>query len=281
MEPVLPRIICETGASHRQSYARCIALIDAARKVGADAVKFSLFKPHEMTMKSEDPPFLIQNGPWTGSLYNLYEKSSLCYDWIPDLKTAAKACNLDFIVSVYHPDTVPLLDRLCIREVKIASFEITYLDLLGEISKSNVKKVILSTGGADLDEIATAVEMLSNKDLTLLYCVSSYPAKEDDMNLLTMKDLMRFDCPVGLSDHSTGLTAPVAATVMGASVIEKHIKLDDDGLDSSFAVFPDRFAAMVVACRQAKKMLGKVDYPGKKTYHRAEIDGVMLRKVWA
>lgn len=281
----MTKIICETGASHRKSYARCIALINAARMAGADAVKFSVFKPEEMTSNSSSPPFVIEEGPWKGkSLYELYEQSALCYDWIADLRNATRAAGMEFILSVYHHNTVALLKDWGVHTVKIASFEITYTALLEAISaESHIKHVILSTGGATIEEIKTALTILDNlrPNITLLHCISSYPAKPEDMNMLTMADMeKRFDVAAGLSDHSNGITAALTATAMGATIIEKHMKLDDEGLDSSFAVFPDRFACMVAACREVEAIIGKVDYLGKKSYHRDEIDGKYLRRVW-
>ena len=278
------KIIAETGASHRKSYTRCIALIHASRMAGANAVKFSLFKPGEMAPNSSESPFIItKEGAWQGkSLYELYEQSSLCYDWIGDLKTATKAAGMEFIVSVYHPNTVPLLRNNRIDTVKIASFELGYLALLEAVSEQEcIKHVVLSAGGATIDEIETAMSILAGKKVTLLHCISSYPAALNEMNILTMADMGgRFKTEAGLSDHTTGIVAAVVAASIGATVIEKHIKLDDEGLDASFAVFPDRFATMSGAIREVERAMGKVEYPGKKTYHRDLIDGEYWRKVW-
>jgi len=275
-------IIAETGASHGHSYAKCLALIHAARLAGADAVKFSAFKADEMTADSQEPPFLIANGPWKGrSLYNLYKQSALPYEWLPDIKRAAQSAGLKFILSIYHPNTVPLLAELGVRTVKIASFELNFPDFLQAVAQSSVSNVIASTGSSTIPEIEQAVRILSNKHLTLLHCVSAYPALPEEMNLHTMIDMqIRFKVPVGLSDHTTGMNAPVCAGALGASVIEKHIKIDEDGLDSSFAILPDRFAGMVQVCRQAKTMLGKAVYDRPKAYHRKQIKDRMLRVVW-
>lgn len=258
-------------------------MINVARMADADAVKFSVFKPEEMTANSSQSPFVIEDGPWDGkSLYGLYEQSKLSYDWIDDLRRATIAAGMEFILSVYHPNTVPLLKDWGVHTVKIASYELTYTALLEAISaESHIKHVILSTGGATAEEIESALSILDNQNVTLLHCVSSYPAPVEKMNMLTMTDMAnRFNVPVGLSDHTDGITAAVAATAMGATVIEKHMKLDDEGLDSSFAIFPDRFACLVAACKEVDKIMGKVDYSGKKTYHRADINGEYLRKFW-
>jgi len=276
------KIIAETGASHCKSYAKCIALIYASKKAGADAIKFSAFRPEDMTVNSQDPPFVIPDGPWRGrSLYSLYEESSLLYEWLPDLKWASQAAGLEFILSIYHPDSVYILDELGIKTVKIASFELNWPEFLYEIAKSKVRNIIASTGSATTDEIQVAVDILSEKNLTLLHCISSYPARPESMNLRTMSNLShRFNVPSGLSDHTTGLTAPVAAVTLGAEIIEKHIKIDEAGLDSSFAVLPDQFYAMVQVCRQTEQILGEIKYDNPKTYHRKNVDGQMVRVVW-
>lgn len=275
-------IICETGAAHRKSYARCIALIDAAWASGADAVKFSAFKPEEMTIKSSDPPFVITEGPWSGrNLYDLYDEIAIPYEWLPDLRRATKAVGMEFILSVYHPNTVPILQELGVKTVKIASFELNYVELLIQLAKDPyIKRILLSTGGATEKEITTALEILKYKDVVLLYCVSEYPAKIRDMNLVMLEDMRKFGKKLGLSNHTQVLSVPLMAVTLGACVVETHIKLDDDSLDASFAVFPDKFAAMVDIVRQAEVIMGKVDYDRPKSYHRRDYEEKMLRVVW-
>ncbi len=268
-------IIAETGASHRQSYARAMALIDAARQAGADGIKFSAFIPSEMTSGES----IIKKGPWKGrSLISLYEESFLSYDLIPDLKNAARAVGIDFILSIYHPNTIPIAIAWGCKTIKIASFEITYLGLLKAIAREpSFKNIILSTGCATEREIQTAVDIFIDKNLTLLHCTSY---EGDELNLRTLSDMNQFNRPTGLSDHSKGIMAPVIATSMGATVIEKHLKLDEDGLDASFAIFPDQLRRMVDVIRETESIMGKVDYSGKKSYHRDDVDGEMLRVVW-
>ena len=277
----MTKIVCETGAAHRQSYSRCMAMIHNAYQAGADAIKFSVFKPDEMTLNRAEAPFVIESGPWRGKLHDLYGQTALCYHWIPELRRAALSVELDFIISIYHPHTVSFLPEWGIRTVKIASFELSYTDLLRAIAKEEyVKHVIVSTGSATEEEIGRALELLRPKEVTLLYCVSAYPAPPGQMNLNTLEDMKKFGVPVGLSDHSTGLAAPVMAVALGATIIEKHLKLDDENLDADFAIFPDRFKAMAEACRQAETIMGEVNYDKPKTFHRKEVDGKILRVVW-
>lgn len=275
-------IVAETGASHCHSYAKCLALICAAKDAGSDAVKFAVFTPDQMTVNSDLPPFIIADGPWKGrTLYSLYEESALPFDWIPNLKGAVETLGLEFILSIYHPDMIEHACSWGCKTIKISSFELAWPEFLSAIGQSSIEKIILSTGSAGKEEIERAVAALGGKDLTLLHCVSAYPAQAEDMNLNTMTDMaLRFGCKVGLSDHSIGLTAPVAAVSLGAAMIEKHLRLDNKGLDSSFAVLPDAFYNMVCVCRQAKLSLGTARYDRPKTYHRKNVDGRMVRVVW-
>ena len=188
---------------------------------------------------------------------------------------------MNFILSIYHPDTVPLAVEWGCSIVKIASFELAWPELIETIARSRIKHVILSTGSATLDEIRATLNYLSDKQVTLLHCVSAYPTVPEDMNLATMINMKeQFNRPVGLSDHTTGLVAPAVATALGAMIIEKHIKLDDNGLDASFAVMPDQFRAMVEVCKQTKASIGEVKYDRPKTYHRRLVGNEMVRVVW-
>lgn len=267
-------IIAETGASHRQSFDLAVSLIHNAANCGADAVKFSMFTPDGMTLNLSDKRFTIQDGPWKGSLYSLYEKIALPYKWVPKLKAIAESDDLKFIVAVYHPRTVQIALDMGIEHFKVASFEAGYRDLLEELSQ---QQVYVSLGSATYGQIQHIVNVIEN--VTLLKCTSNYPTNFEDLNLRTIPDLAhRFKRPVGLSDHSPGTLAPVIAVTFGATLIEKHLQIDG-GLDESFAMRPSEFFTMVQTVRAAEKALGKVDYGGRKNYHRKEVDGRMVRVV--
>ena len=272
-------IIADMSASHQQSFQKALAIIWAAKEAGADAVKIQMFTPDDMTLNSDDKKFRITKGQWAGqTLYELYKKSCMPYDWIPRLKEHTESRGMKFIVTLFHPRTVPIAEKMKIEIYKISSFEINYENLIKSIDETN-KPVIVSTGSATYKEIEAVVKIL-RRNLTLLKCTSFYPAPIESMNLKTIPALEHcFKVPVGLSDHTTGIVAPVVAVSLGAKVIEKHITVDGKGLDGDFAILPDRFAVMVQSIRAAEKSLGEITYGGEKTYHRQLINGEMLRIV--
>jgi sialic acid synthase SpsE len=266
-----------------------VALIHTIANCEADAVKVSVFTPDDMTVKGK---YSIEEGLWKGDLYELYEKTAMPIDWIPELKEIAESDGLKFICGVYHPDTVKVALDMGIRHFKIASFEVGYQALLDAVSRTcKVGRTMVlegankchttayvSLGSATINEIKNVVKAFPI-ELTLLHCVSQYPSNLEDMNLKTIRALKRkFKRPVGLSDHSIGCVAPVTAVSLGASVIEKHIMLDG-GMDKEFALEPSEFYTMVQTVRAAERALGKVTYGGKKTYHRKEVDGKWIRVV--
>lgn len=268
-------IVAEIGASHRQDFDLAVSLIHHAENCGADAVKFSMFTADDMTLdRDDDEQFTIKSGPWKGSLHSLYEKTAIPYDWIPKLKDVAESDDLKFIVGVYHPRTVQIALDMGIEHFKVASFEVGYLDLLRALRD---EQVYVSLGSANLIDIATVVMM---RKVTLLKCTSDYPTNFEDLNLRAIPDLaQRFKRPVGLSDHSPGILAPVMAVALGATVIEKHLQIDG-GMDEAFALRPSEFFTMVTTVRHAEKALGKVEYGGQaKSFHRKQVDGRMVRVV--
>ncbi|MHC4464402.1 MAG: N-acetylneuraminate synthase family protein [Planctomycetota bacterium] len=271
-------IIAEIGASHHQDFLTACNLVDAARYAGADAVKVQMFKPASLTANSQSEKFLIDDGPWAGySLWELYEKASMPYEWVPALKDQAEKAGLKFVASVYDAKTLDVAELMEIEAYKVASYEATETELLKALDKTG-KPVIVSTGVLSWPQIGRVCHLVKN--VALLKCTSEYPAPLDEMNLRTILDMKRNFGPfVGLSDHTTGMVAPVVAVSMGARIIEKHIKIDEQGLDSSFAIHPQRFKAMVETIRAAEKCMGKVAYGGKSQIKRAMVDGKSVRIV--
>lgn len=267
------------GAEHQQSFQKALMIIWAAAEAGADAVKVQMFTPDDMTLPKADKRFKVTKGLWQGhTLYELYEKACMPYDWIPRLKEHTEAKGMEFIVTIFHPRTVPIAEEMGIKTYKVASFEINYENLILALDKTD-KSVIVSTGSATYKEIEAVVKVL-RRNLTLLKCTSEYPAPIESMNLKTIPALEHcFKVPAGLSDHTTGIVAPVVAVTLGATIVEKHITIDGKGLDSGFAILPDRFAAMVEAIRAAEKSLGQIEWGGERSYHRQLIDGEMQRVV--
>ena len=273
------KIIAEMGASHHQDARTAKEIIDAAKWSGANAVKVQMFTPDQMTLNTKD--YLIKEGRWKGfKLWDLYEAAAMPIDWVPQLKEYAESLALGFISSVYHPDMVDVAESIGRSEYKIASFEIPYLELIEKVAKTK-KPVYISTGMAEFKEIRNVVNLVKrhNKKLTLLYCVSEYPPGMEDMNLRTIGAMGRaFKARIGLSDHTEGMVAAIASVPLGVTVIEKHIRVDDIGLDN-FAVMPEQFRVMVKTVRSAEQVLGKVVYGGEKKFRREKIEGRWIRTI--
>jgi pseudaminic acid synthase len=264
-EPVY--IVAEISANHRQQFDEAVKLVEAAKKVGADAVKLQTYTPDTMTIKCDAPEFLIGNGtPWDGkTLYDLYSEAYMSWEWQPKLKKLADDIGIDIFSTPYDKAAVDFLEEMGVPAYKVASFEIVDIPLIEYIAGKG-KPIIISTGMATLAEIDEAVQAAQKSGATqiaLLKCTSAYPALPEEMNLRTIPDLAKkFSVLVGLSDHTLGIAVPVAAVALGACIVEKHFTLSRSvpGPDSTFSLEPQEFKAMVEAIRAAEKALGKVCY---------------------
>jgi len=266
-------IVAELSCNHNGSFEKAVDLISAAKNAGANAVKIQVFTPSEMTLDCDNENFVVPDGKWKGTLYSLYEKARTPLHWLKDLMDTAHQKNLSFITSVYHPKSLEITELFKVQIYKISSFELNYTDLLVSVAKTN-KPIILSTGMATEDEIKKAIETITkyNPRLALLKCTSKYPAPMTEMNLITIPAMaMKYGLPVGLSDHTRGITAPIVATVYGASVIEKHLCLDRNCLDGEFSITPNRFKKMVQSIRLAEESIGEVKYGGKTQFRRSMV----------
>ena len=270
--PQSPFIIAELSGNHNQDFALAKAMIEAAAKTGVDAIKLQTYTADSMTLDVRNEEFMVsaQGSLWEGdNLYDLYAKASTPYEWHKPLFDYAKSLGLIAFSSPFDIAAVNFLEELEVPLYKIASFELTDLPLIAAVAKTG-KPMIMSTGMATKTEIEEAVSLvrsIGDNDITLLKCTSTYPAKIEDSNLATLADLAKtFDCQVGLSDHTQGFAAAVAATALGASVIEKHFVLDRSagGVDAAFSMEPDELAQLVSTCRQAKAALGEVTDGGTK-----------------
>ena len=267
-------VIAEIGANHHQDFEIAKELVRQADAI-SDAVKVQMFTPEQMADQNESH---IKDGQWAGmTLYELYEDACMPVEWVPVLKTMCKL----LIASVYHPDMVDIAEEMGIEIYKIASFEITYLDLIKRVAKTK-RPIIISTGMAEFGEIKNAVDTVRNyhNDITLLKCTSKYPADLEDLNLQTIGALRnRFKVKVGFSDHTTGFIAPMVAASLGASVIEKHITLDKKGLDGKFSIYPNQFKIMYWLIKEVEKSLGEITYGGEKNFRRTEKNGKWIRSL--
>lgn len=273
-------IVAEIGANHHQSFQRAVALVRAAKTCGADAVKIQMFTPDQMALDTNKK---IKDGPWSGwTLRRIYEKAAMPVEWAAKLKKIANDEQITLFSTVYHPDMIDETERLDMPLYKIASFEITWPQLIEKVASTG-KPVIISTGSAEYGEIETALKAAKkyHGDIAILKCTSQYPASLESLNLKTIPALEHnFKVDIGFSDHTTGIVAPVVAVSLGAKIIEKHLTLDGSGLDGGFSILPDRFNAMVGTIRAAESSLGEIDYGGPKSYHRKMVNGKMLRTIW-
>lgn len=257
-------LIAELSANHRQDIGIALDTIRAMAKAGADAIKLQTYTADTLTLPYKTPPFLIGSGTaWDGAyLHDLYREAEMPWDWHAELMHECKALGMDCFSSPFDPSAADLLNTLNVPAFKIASFEITDIPLI-EYVASFGKPMIISTGIAGLQDIEWAVDAchrVGNKQIVLLKCTSAYPAADSSMMLLQMQDLQqRFGVPVGLSDHSEGVLAPVVATALGAVMIEKHVILDRSigGPDAHFSLEPNEFATLVSQVRQTEAMMGK------------------------
>jgi pseudaminic acid synthase len=268
-----PYVVAEVSANHNGSLQRALETISAAKECGVDAVKLQTFTAETMTINCDRPEFIVTSGLWKGrSLFDLYTEAQLPLDWHEPLFTHAQRLGLTIFSTPFDTTAVDLLEQLGTPAYKIASLEITDLELIRIVAHTG-KPVILSTGLASLAEIAEAIDTLHQAGCDksiLLHCTSCYPAPVSEANLLFIPQLRdHFGLPVGLSDHTLGTTVPVAAVATGACLIEKHFTLsrNDGGLDCAFSLEPAEMATLCRDVRNAWLALGSSNFgrsPGEE-----------------
>ena len=261
-----PFVICELSGNHNGSLDRALTMIDAAAETGADAIKIQTYTADTITLDVDRPEFKIRGGLWDGrSLHELYREAQTPYEWHAALFERAAKRGVILFSSPFDETAVDLLAGLDAPAYKIASFEAVDLPLI-RYAAAKGKPLIISTGMANAAEMAAARDAALEAGaagVVLLHCVSSYPATFADANVRTVADMAeRFDCPIGLSDHTPGTAASVAAVAMGACVIEKHFTLarSDGGPDAAFSLEPAEFAALVRDCKDGWAALGRAHY---------------------
>ncbi|MCW5724115.1 MAG: pseudaminic acid synthase [Maricaulaceae bacterium] len=261
-----PLVIAEISANHLGRLDRALETMDAAARCGADAIKLQTYTADTLTIDHDGPGFVIEGGLWDGrKLYELYAEAHTPYDWHEALFDRGRALGVPVFSTPFDETAVALLESLGAPAYKIASFEIVDLPLIARVARAG-KPVIISTGLANLSEIHDAVKTAREngaQGLALLHCLSAYPAPIDEADLLTVPHLgAAFDAVPGLSDHTPGTAAAVAAVALGARVIEKHFTLSraDGGPDSAFSLEPEEFKRLVEDCHAAQAALGRVRY---------------------
>lgn len=251
-----PYIIAEVSCNHGGVLSRAIELIDAAKSCGADAVKFQAMEPDKITINCSRPEFTIEDGPWKGkNLYELYARTQTPFEWFPEIAGRAANVGITWFASVFDKTSVDLMVKLGAPALKIASFEIVDIPLIKYAASTDLP-LLISTGMATEDEVMTAAEAVvaatkrwKVSNAIMLHCVSGYPTMPAEANLGRIKKWA--GTRIGISDHSTGIEIPIAATALGACIIEKHFRLSwhPETEDSAFSLDETDFFAMAMSVR--------------------------------
>jgi len=263
-----PFIIAEMSGNHNQSLDRALEIVKAAAKTGAHALKLQTYTADTITLDVKEDEFFIsdKDNLWKGkSLYELYQEASTPWEWHEPIMKKANEFGMLCFSTPFDDTSVDFLEELGVPAYKIASPEIIHLPLLKKVANTG-KPLIISTGMASITEIDEAVSTVRSsgcEQFVLLKCTSTYPAKSENINVLTIPHLREmFNCEVGLSDHTMGIGASVAAVAYGATIIEKHFTLSrsDGGVDSEFSMEPNEMKQLVIETERAWRSLGKITY---------------------
>ena len=263
-----PYLIAEMSGNHNQSLERALEIVEAAAAHGADAIKLQTYTADTMTLNLRLPGFVIDDPKslWAGrQLYELYQEAHTPWDWHAPIMARAAQHGLHCFSTPFDFTSVDFLESLNVPAYKIASFENTDLPLIRRVAATG-KPMIMSTGMAtagEIDEAVRAAREAGCRDLVLLKCTSTYPATAENTNVSTIPHMRAlFGCEVGLSDHTMGCGVSVAATALGATVIEKHFTLRraDGGVDSSFSMEPHELRQLREETERAMQAVGQVSY---------------------
>jgi len=263
-----PFIIAEMSGNHNHSLERALQIVDAAAGAGADAIKLQTYTADTMTLNVSKPGFVIEDKDslWAGrQLYDLYREAHTPWEWHAPIMARAAAHGLQCFSTPFDETAIDFLESLHVPAYKIASFENTDLPLIRRVAATG-KPVIISTGMAtvaDIDEAVRAARGAGCRQLVLLKCTSTYPATPENTNVRTIAHMRElFPCEVGLSDHTMGCGAAIAAVAFGATVVEKHFTLRraDGGVDSAFSLEPEEFLTLRTEADRAWQALGQVRY---------------------
>jgi len=260
-------VVAELSANHNQDFNHAVRIIEAAKQAGADAVKLQTYTSDTITIASDREEFRISGGTlWDGrTLHSLYGQAYMPWEWQPKLKRVAEDLGMACFSSAFDATAVDFLEEMNVPAHKVASFELVDIPLIRKMARTG-KPLIMSTGMATVEEIEEALQAAREAGATqiaLLKCTSAYPASPLEMNLRTIPEMaLRFEVSVGLSDHTLGVAAPVAAVALGACIVEKHLTLSRSvpGPDCAFSLEPEEFKTMVLTVRTAEEALGEVHF---------------------
>lgn len=261
-------IVAELSANHAHNLETALASVRAIAKAGVDAVKIQTYTADTITLDCDKDDFQIHDGGlWDGyKLHTLYQEAYTPWEWHHELFEFARENGIVLFSTPFDNTAVDFLEECGNPIMKIASFEITDVNLI-RYAASKGKPMVISTGVATQEDIELAIQAChetGNYDITLLRCVSAYPAPLENVNLRTMQDMKeRYGVKVGLSDHTMGSDVAIAAVALGAEMIEKHFILDRSigGPDAAFSMTVDEFKSMVTSIRNVEKAIGDVVYP--------------------
>jgi len=258
-----PAIIAELSGNHNGSYENAEKLLEAAAQAGADAVKLQTYTADSLTLPFDSPDFIVDGELWKGrSLHELYKIAATPYEWHKPLAEKAKALGIEMFSTPFDESAVAFIEETLAPPLyKIASFEVTHLPLLKRVAETG-RPVIMSAGMATEEEIEEALTTLDSNGCPktiLLKCVSAYPSKPEDFNLNSMSaQAKRFGRIIGLSDHTLGNEVAIAATALGARIIEKHFVLDRNagGVDAAFSIEPTELKNLIQSVSITHAALG-------------------------
>ena len=263
-----PFIIAEMSGNHNQSLDRALEIVEAAASTGAHALKLQTYTADTLTLDVKEGEFFIEDKDslWKGkSLYELYQDAYTPWEWHEPIMKRANELGMLCFSTPFDDTAVDYLEDLNVPAYKIASFENTHLPLIKKVASTG-KPMIISTGMASIAELDETVQIIRDAGcdkFVLLKCTSTYPATPENSNVITIPHMRElFNCEVGLSDHTMGVGASVAAVAHGATVIEKHFTLSrkDGGVDSAFSLEPEEMKALVIETERAWQSLGEVKY---------------------
>jgi len=255
-------IIAEAGVNHNGNFKLAKKLISAAKKVGADVIKFQIFKADRLASKNT-PNAEYQKKTKFKNQFEMLKKLELSDNDFIKLSKFSKRIKIEFSASFFNENDLNVVHKLGMKRVKIPSGEITNYSLLKKIGSIN-KKIILSTGMSNLKEINQSINLLikfgaKRKKITILHCNTEYPTPLKDVNLRAINILRKtFKTQIGYSDHTISIETPIAAVALGAKVIEKHFTLSKElqGPDHKSSLTPTEFKKMTLSIRNTEKLLG-------------------------